>query len=248
MVTTPSSGAGLPAVLRERERCLREALQACAGRRFDEARELGRAILDLVPNDLQARTLLAIVEDAAGNPEGCRDRLGEVLAQDPDYPEALYYAGVVAGREQHPHEAMTLLRRAIAHQSPEARRELAEYHASLGSALWMAKQYDEALAAWHAALGYDREHPRAQGYIAQHETAYGFPRTGAPELDEFHAFQRVMKDEYLRQQGRKQFSTLQEATDVSNRILQAWPLVAAGLQFASLSPEEKLERFRQFRI
>ena len=74
----------------------------------------------------------------------------QILAQEPDDPDALQLLGLIAHDEARFEEAIDLIGRAVA-----LNPAVAEYHCNLGVAFSGAGRLDEAVAAYRAAIGVD---------------------------------------------------------------------------------------------
>jgi len=77
----------------------------------------------------------------------------QILAQEPNDPDALQLLGLIAHDESRHEEAVDLIGRAVA-----LNPAVAEYHCNLGVALWGAGRLDEAVAAYRAAVKLDPDY------------------------------------------------------------------------------------------
>ncbi len=93
---------------------------------------------------------LALEHHRAGRLGQAKTIYIQILAQEPDDPDALQLLGLIAHDENQHGDAVYLIARAIA-----INPAVAEYHANLGVALWGAKRFDEAIAAYRAAIERD---------------------------------------------------------------------------------------------
>ncbi len=107
----------------------------------------------------------AVAHHEAGRLEAAESGYAAVLELEPEQPQALFFAGVLASKSGRTGEAVTLLRRAV-----QARPEHAESQFALGNALWDSGSKEEARAAWEQTLRSARRHvgallnlARAQG-------------------------------------------------------------------------------------
>ena len=100
-----------------------------------------------------------------------------ILEVDPNHPDALHYAGVLAHQEGRSADAIALLERSLALQPDRA-----DWHSNLAIVLRDRLRLDEAIAACRRAIELDPAHAnahnnlgvilRAQGHAAEAEAAY----------------------------------------------------------------------------
>lgn len=114
----------------------------------------------------------AVADQEAGRLDQAFSGFEEVLALEPDQPQALLFAGVVALRLGKANRAVPLLERAVA-----VRPTTAETHFALGNALWAASQRSAARASWQQATRFDAKHVGALLNLAQAQE-----RSGEAEL------------------------------------------------------------------
>ncbi len=114
----------------------------------------------------------AVADQEAGRLDQAFAGFAEVLALEPDQPQALLFGGVVALRMGQAGRAVPLLERAVA-----VRPTTAETHFALGNALWATNQRSEARASWQHAIRFDAKHVGALLNLAQAQE-----RSGEAEL------------------------------------------------------------------
>ena len=95
----------------------------------------------------------AVADQEAGRLLEAEAGFAAVLALEPEQPQALLFAGVMALRGGRAAEAVPLLERAAA-----VRPTFAEAHFAHGNALWAAARRGEARVAWQNAIRYDATH------------------------------------------------------------------------------------------
>ena len=91
----------------------------------------------------------------------------KVLEHQPDNPEALQWRGFIAFLRGDPHEAVELLRRAIAIRSDDA-----TLCGHLASALMACGNLDEAISYWQRALELAPEYATAHGKLGDARAAF----------------------------------------------------------------------------
>ncbi len=90
---------------------------------------------------------LALQHHESGRLREAEQLYRQILAQQPEHPEALHHLGVIAFQERRNDAAVELIRRAIA-----LNPKYAAAHGNLGSALTEKGQLDEAIASYRQAL------------------------------------------------------------------------------------------------
>ena len=117
----------------------------------------------------------AAAHQQAGRLEAAWAGFLTVLELEPEQPQALLFAGVLALRRGDIGSAVALLERAVV-----VRPTNAEGHFALGNALWAAQQRGTARASWQQTLRHDRQHvgallnlARAQEEAGEAELAVG---------------------------------------------------------------------------
>ena len=110
----------------------------------------------------------AVADQEAGRLAEAAAGFIEVLALEPDQPQALLFAGVLAMRMGQPDRAASLLQRAVA-----VRPTLSEAHFAYGNALWAAQRRSEARAAWQHAIRFEPKHVGALLNLAQAQEQSG---------------------------------------------------------------------------
>lgn len=104
----------------------------------------------------------AVSHQEAGRWSAAASGFATVLAIEPEQPQALLFAGVLAHREGRSSEAVALLERAAA-----VRPENAEVRFALGNALWTAGARGAAREAWAETLRLQRRHVGAMLNMAR---------------------------------------------------------------------------------
>jgi TolB-like protein/Flp pilus assembly protein TadD len=121
-----------------------ESVTAAAMREgFDKARADARQALELAPDLAQAHVALAGLSEATLDFTQASEAYERALALAPGNAEVLRRSGGFAARMGHFDAALTAARRAVV-LDPLARAS----HSVLGRALYLARRYDEAVAAW----------------------------------------------------------------------------------------------------
>ena len=110
----------------------------------------------------------AVADQEAGRLAEADTGFAQVLALEPDQPQALLFAGVLALRMGQPDRAVALLERAVA-----VRPTLAEAHFAFGNALWACQRRSEARAAWQTTIRCDAQHIGALLNLAQAQEQSG---------------------------------------------------------------------------
>ncbi|MEO3433958.1 tetratricopeptide repeat protein [Inquilinus sp. CAU 1745] len=98
----------------------------------------------------------AVERHRAGQLEEARLLYREVLARQPDQPDALHFLGVIAVRDQDLWGAMELIGRAIAVDP-----NVPSYYVNFGNILKLLKKPDEAIACYERALALEPDQPEA---------------------------------------------------------------------------------------
>ncbi len=144
---------------------------------------------------------LALEQHRAGRLGQAKTIYLQILAQEPDDPDALQLLGLIAHDENNHADAVNLIARAVA-KNPA----VAEYHANLGVALWGAKRFDEAIAAYRTAIERDPNSVDAhfnlgnalkdQGQYHEAALAYGEAIRLDPNMADAHFNRaRVLQDQ-----------------------------------------------------
>ncbi len=103
---------------------------------------------------------LAIQHHKAGRLADAERLYRQLLAQNPNHPEALNLLGVIAQQVGNPDAAIHLLNHAIA-ANPSA----PDYHINLGVALYTIGRFDDAIAAYRQSLRLDPNNPVAHNNL-----------------------------------------------------------------------------------
>jgi tetratricopeptide (TPR) repeat protein len=96
---------------------------------------------------------LAVEHHRSGRLAEAKQIYRQILAQEPDDPDALQLLGLIAHDEGRHDEAVDLIGRAVS-----LNPAVAEYQSNFGVALSAAGRVDEAIAAYRAAVGLDAEY------------------------------------------------------------------------------------------
>ncbi len=118
----------------------------------------------------------AVADQEAGRWPEAERGFDAVLELEPEQPQALLFAGVLAMRTGRPARASELLQRAVA-----ARPGYAEVHFAYGNALWADGHRGPARVAWQQAIRLEPTHVGALLNLAQAEE-----RSGEAELAVAH--------------------------------------------------------------
>ena len=232
----------------KREEKLKKSIECFSKGGFDEALSLVEEIIKEYPKDLQTLTLISIIKEVTDKKVESEAILKKVLEIDPNYPEALYLSGIKAGKNGDYWEAAKLIQRAIDHQVKDAHNELAEYYQNLGSSLWILNLRFDAFRAWEKAVELNPKQEMAKDYLKKYSNEYGQPKAPSKKFDDFYAFQSVKIEEYLKKGNKKNFDNLDEAQRIVEEILKIWGSVLKERDLSKLSPEEKLNVFRETKI
>ncbi len=109
--------------------------------------------LDQAPDAPPPALLEAHAHHQAGRHAEAEAGYAVLLAAQPNQPQALYFAGMLALQTGRTAQAVARLGAAAA-----ARPQHAESHFALGNAQWQAGDKDAAISAWQAALALDGRH------------------------------------------------------------------------------------------
>ncbi len=118
--------------------------------------------------DFIPQLLEAVSHQQAGRWESAAAGFAEVLAREPDQPQALLFAGTLAHRYGRLGQAVVLLERAVA-----GRPDNSEVRFAYGNALWSAGQREQARDAWEATLHLTCRHVGAMLNIARAQELAG---------------------------------------------------------------------------
>ena len=118
--------------------------------------------------DYIPKLLEAVSHQEAGRFHEASTGFADILALEPDQPQALFFAGTLAHRDGRLTEAIGLLERAVA-----GRPDNTEVHFAYGNALWSAGQRDQARDEWEATLRLTRRHVGAMLNIARAQELAG---------------------------------------------------------------------------
>lgn len=145
----------------------------------------------------------AVERHRAGDIEEARRLYRDVLAKQPDQPDALHFLGVIAVRDQDLRGAMELIGRAISIDPG-----VPGYYVNFGNVLKLLKKPDEAIACYEHALALEPDQPealislgtlyRSQGKLEQAEERCRRALALRPESVEAH----YILGAALRQAGR----------------------------------------------
>jgi TolB-like protein/tetratricopeptide (TPR) repeat protein len=137
---------------------------AAAHEGFDKAQADARQALALTPDLAQAHLALAYVSEANLDFTQASDAYERALALAPGNAELLRRSGVFAARMGHFDAGLAATRRAVV-LDPLARQS----HSALGQALYEARRYEEAVAAFAEVISLD---PDFKGNYAERGLAY----------------------------------------------------------------------------
>ena len=228
----------------DRDKKLKKSMEFFASGKFKEALELTEEILKYYPKDLQSLTFVSIIKEVSGNNEESDAFLKKVLEIDPNYPEALYFSGIKAGKKGDYKKAVQLIQKAINHQSKDAKNELSEYYQNLGSALWKLNLRFDAFKVWKKALELNPEQKMAKEYLEKFSNEYGQPIAPTKAFDDFYAFQSIKIKEYLEKNNKDEFENLDEANSVIKKIIDTWSIIIKKENLSKLSTDEKIKLFK----
>ena len=110
----------------------------------------------------------AVADQEAGRLTDASAGFAAVLALEPEQPQALLFAGVLAMRSGHLDKAVRLLERAVA-----VRPTVAETHFAHGNALWAGERRSEARIAWQNTIRLDALHVGALLNLARAQEQSG---------------------------------------------------------------------------
>ncbi|NVM00890.1 MAG: tetratricopeptide repeat protein [Candidatus Helarchaeota archaeon] len=232
----------------DREKNLKKSMEYFASGKFDDALELAQEILKYYPKDLQAMTFISIIKEVIGKKKESDALLGKVLEIDPNYPEAIYFSGIKAGKKGDYKKAAQLIQKAIDYQSKDAKKELSEYYQNLGSALWRLNLRFDAFKAWEKSLELNPEQKMAKEYLEKFSNEYGQPTAPTKAFDDFYAFQAMKIKEYLNKDNKNKFGDLDEANNVIKKIIDRWRIINKEVNLSELSTDEKIKIFKETEI
>ena len=239
----PTHTSDVSAHMEERTLLLQATMEYYANGQFPEARQQAEDILAVYTQDLQVMTLLAIICDAMGDRDVAARWIASALKLDADYPEALYYQGVLAAKDKAFTRAIDAFERAIQHLPAEAMRERAEYLYSLGAVYWNTGRTSDGIASWQKARRENPDHLPARQSLDAHVNIYGQPKSDLPELDDLYAYQRIKIQHFLKLRGLRQFQSFQQMDEVLDTILKAWGEIANLPDWQSMNVGERLQYF-----
>ncbi|MBT3358000.1 MAG: tetratricopeptide repeat protein [Rhodospirillales bacterium] len=113
---------------------------------------LGKSLLGPAPAETRAAFAEAVRFHREGRLKDAETRARQVLAREPDHPDAAYLLGLVAMRTGHVEEAIGLIAKAI-----EGKRGVAEFHVNLGGALLASGRVESAIQSLRTAIDIDPE-------------------------------------------------------------------------------------------
>lgn len=232
----------------DRKKNLKKSMEYFASGKFNDALELAKRILKYYPNDLQTMTFISIIKEVSGNKDESDALLKKVLEIDPNYPEALYFSGIKAGKKGDYKKAVRSIQKAIEYQSKDAKEELSEYYQNLGSALWRLNLRFDAFKAWEKALELNPKQRMAKEYLEKFSNEYGQPTAPTEAFDDFYAFQSTKIKKYLNKNNKDKFENLDEATDVIKKIIDVWRIINKKANLSELSTDEKIKLFEETEI
>jgi predicted TPR repeat methyltransferase len=136
---------------------------------------------------LEEAIAIAVLFQKNGQLAEAEDVYCKILSVEPDHPDALHFAGILAHQQGRSDEGIELIERSL-HLLPDR----ADCYSNLGIIFKAQGRVDDAVAAYSRALELDPNHPnahsnlgvllRAQGKLAEAEAAY----RKAIELDPEH--------------------------------------------------------------
>ncbi len=232
----------------KREENLKKSIECYASGKLDDALRYAEKILESHPNDLQIMTLMSIIKDAAGKTDESKELLKKVFKINPNYPEALYFSGIRAGKERDYKESMLLIQKAIEYQSEDAKTELSEYYQSLGSAFWKLNLRFDAFRAWDKALKLNPDQKLAEENLKKFANEYGLPKSPTKSFDDFYAFQSVKIEEYFENKNKSRFDNLDEANSVLKKIIEKWGFLIKKKDLSKLSTKKKINIYKEYKI
>jgi predicted TPR repeat methyltransferase len=99
-----------------------------------------------------------------------------VLETEPDHPDALHYAGVLAHQQGRRADAVALVERSLALEPQRA-----DWHSNLGIVLQSAGRFDDAIECYRRAIGLDAAHANAHSNLGVLLRATGHPSEAEAE-------------------------------------------------------------------
>lgn len=232
----------------DRTETLKKSMECFVSGNFDTALSYAQQILEHFPIDLQIMTFMSVIKNVMGKESESEDLLKKVLEIDPNYPEALYYSGIRAGKKGDYTKSALLIQKAIDHQSKDAKPELAEYYQNLGSALWKLNLRFDAFRAWQKSIELNPEQKMAKDYITKFSNEYGQPKAPTKEFDDYYAFQSIKIDEYLQRNNKIEFDNLNESNEVIKKVIDKWKEILNNIDLSILTTDEKIKIFKDTQV
>ena len=164
------------------------ATGAAAREGFDKAQADARQALELAPDLAQAHLALAFVSEYTLDFTQASDAYERALALAPGNAQVLRVSGVFAARMGHFDAGLAAARRAVV-LDPLARAS----HSALGQALYSARRYEEAVAAFAEVISLEPEFKATYGHA-------GFAYYGLGDLQSARASCETKPDYWVSQQ------------------------------------------------
>ncbi len=163
----------------------------------------------------------------------------------PNHFDILYHIAETLVELKEYEKAEPYYRRSLDVTPARLTEERSGCYVGLGASLWEQHKRDEALQMWRLALGFDPNNDVARQNLEALTNEYKEPSAPSRVFDDLYHFQEIHQERYLKQHGRKEFETLEEANRVMEAIRVAWNqhIAPRGNEIDTLTPAEKTELF-----
>ncbi len=115
--------------------------------KYEQAKDVFMALLEICPNDVEIMTLHANIYSFEGKLLEAENRLNQVLILNPDYPMALYFLRVIHHEKGEYDKAIHMYENALKYFSETQKKDIADVYQNMGCSLWEVNRREEALEA-----------------------------------------------------------------------------------------------------
>jgi tetratricopeptide (TPR) repeat protein len=219
-------------------------------KKFKQALPIAIRLAEMFPEDPLTAVSVSVCYSATDQPDTAVKVLDEASKRFPNHHTILFYLAESQYRLEHFEEAEQTYRQALAATPPERKSERGACYNGLGVVLWYQVMRDEALAMWREAIKEDPANIPARKNLEEFTNEFNEPDAPAAVFEDLYHFQRIQKERYLGNQGRKEFESKEEMELVLGAIFEAWNthLAPRGKEIDSMTPAEKTELFRSVKI